>query len=55
MVLPLMTNHLVDGYACFLTVLPIDLAAFGLTAGVVWHHRGDFRADCQTLDERGRA
>lgn len=44
MILSMITNAQVDGFAYFLQVLPFDLGTLAVAVVLAWHHRGDVRA-----------
>lgn len=44
MILSMITNAQVDGFAYFLQVLPFYLGALAVAVVLAWHHRGDVRA-----------
>ena len=43
MLLSMLVNYFVDGYAYFLQVLAFDLTALGLSLVVLWHYRKDLK------------
>jgi hypothetical protein len=43
MLVSMLVNYFVDGYAYFLQVLAFDLVALGLSLVVLWHYRKDLK------------